>query len=514
MEQTYKTSEIRSGGSRIMTSRFKIVGQQSLEPGTYNATKNQRDESDASKDFLGTVSVVNLGCAKNQVDAEVMLGSLRSSGFSIVDDPEQADVAVVNTCGFLQPAVEEGIDTILDLSELKKERLRKLIVVGCMVERYGSELKQSLPEVDHFLGGNDLLRIIESAKEGYDSPLLEGARPYFLYDDTLPRVIETDAVSAYVKIAEGCNRPCSFCIIPKIRGAFRSRKPESIVSEINNLSAQGVKEINLVAQDLTAYGSDLKKLSSENKPDNETTAHDFTSLLRCIDQETSIPWVRLYYAYPLGISKELMRVIVEAKRVVNYLDIPLQHVSESVLKAMKRPLGKFAPRPLAEMMRETAPEVALRTTFIVGHPGETEDDIEMLADFLREIRFQHVGIFTYSQEQGTPSAELDGQVEEKEKVARRDYLMELQQDIQAKYLEQFIGTSQPILLEGLHQESDLLLRGRTAWQGPDVDGEVIINDIEEAVDSNECVAGSFGTVEITEIAGYDLVGTLTSLSSL
>jgi ribosomal protein S12 methylthiotransferase len=469
-----------------------------------------------NKEFLGNVSVVNLGCAKNQVDAEVMLGALRSAGFSIVDDPNEADVAVVNTCGFLQPAVEEGIDAILDLSELKANRLRKLIVVGCMVERYGEDLKESLPEVDHFLGGNDLLRVIESAQYGYDSPLREGARPYFLYDDTLPRFLETEATSAYVKIAEGCNRPCSFCIIPKIRGTFRSREPHSIVSEINDLAARGVREVNLVAQDLTAYGSDLKKpapeLGGSAPASMSNLAIDFVSLLRLLDQKAQIPWIRLYYAYPLGISEELMRTIVQSERIVNYLDIPLQHASESVLKRMKRPLGKFSPRPLAQMMRAVSPEVALRTTFIVGHPGETEKDVEDLADFLREIRFQHVGIFTYSREEGTPSAELDGQIEDSEKQARRDYLMEVQQEIQTEGLQRYVGKAEEVLLEGIHQESDLLLRARTHWQGPDVDGEVIINDIDEGIPAEDCHNGRFGTVEITEVAGYDLVGRLISLS--
>lgn len=502
-----------------MSSRFTIIGQTSdqsqgdIDTATHPADgrKNSRP-----KEFLGNISVVNLGCAKNQVDAEVMLGSLRSAGFSIVDDPNEADVAVVNTCGFLQPAVEEGIDAILDLSELKANRLRKLIVVGCMVERYGEDLKESLPEVDHFLGGNDLLRVIESAQDGYDSPLREGSRPYFLYDDTLPRFLETEATSAYVKIAEGCNRPCSFCIIPKIRGTFRSREPHSIVSEINDLAARGVREVNLVAQDLTAYGSDFKKSATElvgsATSSTSNSPVNFVSLLQLLDREAQIPWIRLYYAYPLGISEELMRTIVQSEKIVNYLDIPLQHASESVLKRMKRPLGKFSPRPLAQMMREVTPEVALRTTFIVGHPGETEKDVEELADFLREIRFQHVGIFTYSREEGTPSAELDRQIEDSEKQARRDYLMEVQQEIQTEDLHQYIGRSEPVLLEGVHQESDLLLRARTRWQGPDVDGEIIINDIDEEIPAEECRNGRFGTVEITEVAGYDLVGKLVSLT--
>ncbi|MCB0329058.1 MAG: 30S ribosomal protein S12 methylthiotransferase RimO [Bdellovibrionales bacterium] len=485
-----------------MSSKLRIVQESS----SVSPVAPKSGDS-VSREFLGNVSVVNLGCAKNQVDSEVMLGSLQAAGFHLIDDPNEADIAVVNTCGFLQPAVEEGIDTILDLSELKGNRLRKLIVVGCMVERYGEDLKESLPEVDHFLGGNDLLKIIEAVKTGYDSPLLDGARPYFIYDDTVPRMVGAGSVSAYVKIAEGCDRPCAFCIIPKLRGDFRSRPTASIITEINDLARQGIQEVNLVAQDLTAYGADRKD-----------SGEDMLSLLRAIDSQAEIPWVRLFYAYPLGVSKELMLVIKESERVVNYLDIPLQHASERILKFMKRPLGKYSPRNLTEMMRTVAPEVALRTTFIVGHPGETENDVEELANLLREIQFEHVGIFEYSREEGTPSHDLPDQVSEEEKKNRRSYLMEVQQEIQEEKLSKRLGLggvrgeTEKVLLLGTHPESDMLLHARAAWQGPEVDGEVIINDLDESLAEAEISAGMFGEVEYTEVAGYDLVGRLQRIS--
>lgn len=478
-----------------MSSRLRILpGEADKSPPSVEPISQEQ------RPFQGKVALVNLGCAKNQVDSEVMMGALQSSGFHLVDDPEEADIAVVNTCGFLQPAVEEGVDTILDLSDLKSGRLRKLIVAGCMVERYGESLKESLPEVDHFLTGNDLLEVVRAAKDGYESPLTDGARPYFLYDDSLPRALSSGNVSAYVKISEGCDRPCAFCIIPRIRGSFRSRDAASIIREVNALSAQGVKEVNLVAQDLTAYGADNPgKDGKGNAP--------FLALLEKLDRETRIPWIRLFYAYPLGVTPELLKTIAQSQRIVNYLDIPLQHVSESVLRSMRRPLGKCAPRPLVSMMRETAPEVAIRTTFIVGHPGETEDDISDLADFLREVSFEHVGIFTYSREEGTPSHDLEKQIPEEEKARRRDYLMEIQQEVQLEKLERLLGSEQKVLLEGYHADSDLLLRGRMSWQGPEVDGEVIINELAENLDLKSCEAGTFVKVNITEVAGYDLVGT-------
>jgi ribosomal protein S12 methylthiotransferase len=479
----------------MTSSRLRIISN--------NATPSPVAIPQIKAPYLGRVALVTLGCAKNQVDSEVMVGVLASRGYDIVDDVEQADIAIVNTCGFLQSAVEEGIDTILDISDLKNQRLKKLIVAGCMVERYGDDLKESMPEVDHFITTQDLLKIAKSAEGEFSSILDSGARPYFLYDDTMPRYLAGDAISAYVKISEGCNRPCAFCIIPRIRGSLRSRQPQSVIDEINLLSNEGIREANLVAQDLTAYGSDLNPKVT------------FLKLLERIGNEVNIPWVRLFYAYPLGISKELLLHIVQNPRVVNYLDLPFQHVSDHILASMKRPRGKYSPKQLAETIRTVAPELALRTTLIVGYPGETEDDIREIEQFIRNVSFEHLGIFEYSAESGTPAAELPGQIPEEEKSRRREHLMTVQQEVIAEKLKSKIGTREIVLIEGPHPESDLFISARASWQGPEVDGCIMINDFnliekngELEQEENNIQKGDFALVEYTEVAGYDLIGTV------
>ncbi len=455
--------------------------------------------------YVGRAAVVTLGCAKNQVDSEVMIGVLRNTGYEIVSDIAQADVAIVNTCGFLQSAVKESINSILDVAEYKeKGRLRKLIVAGCAVERYREELKKSLPEVDSFITLEDILRVGDAAKGEADSEiaslLSRSGRPYFLYDETMPRQLSTQRHTAYVKISEGCNRPCTFCIIPKIRGEIRSRTVASIVREAVSLGAQGVREINLVAQDLTAYGKDLK-------------GPDLAALLKALDDSRAVQWVRLLYAYPIGVTDELLDAISNLPSVVEYLDIPLQHSSEAVLKEMKRPLGKFSPRKVVEHIRERSPHIKIRTTFIVGFPGETEADVDDLEQFISEGNFASVGIFTYSPEEGTPSALMENQVSEKAKKSRRDRLMKAQQKVVVANLQEYVGKTIDVLVEGAHEETDLLLTGRARFQAPEVDGSVIINDVrgeigEEGEGLSRVPVGQIAKVEITEVAGYDLVGTL------
>lgn len=455
----------------------------------------------AAQQFRGRASVITLGCAKNQVDSEVMLGVLRKNGFEIVSDLSVADIAVVNTCGFLQSSVKESIDCVLDVAQYKKRgRLRKLIVAGCMVERYKGDLRESMPEVDAIISIDDLLKVGDVATDSVGIHLSTGARPYFLYDETMPRQVTGPGHFAYVKIGEGCNRPCTFCIIPKLRGAMRSRPIDSIVAEVAELARSGVKEVNLVAQDSTSYGTDRK------------TGEDLKRLLRRLGTETTMPWIRLLYAYPIGIDAELLRTIVDVPAVCNYLDLPLQHASEKVLKGMQRPLGKYSPRSVAELIRSTSPEIALRTTFIVGFPGETEDDIEQLEKLVADGFFSAVGVFTYSPEEGTPSADMPGQVPEKVKEERRKRIMLAQQRVVERRLGAMIGSRVEVLVEGAHEDTDLLLTARSRQQAPDVDGTVIINDIASASDgaqlSQDAVpVGSIGTVEITEVAGYDLVGT-------
>lgn len=459
---------------------------------------NEPRPLDGTVAFSGRAAVVTLGCAKNQVDSEVMIGVLRNSGFEIVNDLKRADVAVVNTCGFLESAVKESVDCVLELSELKRSgSLRRLLVAGCMVERYKGDIRKALPEVDSFIALDGLLSVGQAALGTDDSLrdiLHEGARPYFLYDDTMPRHLASQRHMAYVKVSEGCNRPCAFCIIPQIRGAMRSRTIESIAREVQALGAQGVREINLVAQDLTSFGADK--------------GERLVDLLRQLDASKAAAWIRLLYAYPVGVDDELLSAIVELPTVCDYLDVPLQHSSEEVLRAMKRPIGRFGSRRFVEYVRATAPAIKLRTTFIVGFPGETEDDIKDLEAFVADGHFESVGVFTYSPEPGTAAHDLTGQIPEKEKRARRDRVMLAQQKVRVARNQEYIGKRIEVLVEGPHEETDMLLSARTRFQAPEVDGSVLINDVAEGLGGVE--SGHLGAVEITEISGYDLVGTLVS----
>jgi len=449
------------------------------------------------KAFAGRAAIVTLGCAKNQVDSEVMIGVLRNTGFEIVNDLSRADVAIVNTCGFLESAVKESVDCVLELSELKKSgSLRRLLVAGCMVERYKGDIRKALPEVDSFIDLDGLLSVGQAALGEDDSLrdiLHDGARPYFLYDETMPRHLASQSHMAYVKVSEGCNRPCAFCIIPQIRGSMRSRTVESITREVQALAAQGVKEINLVAQDLTAYGTD-------------TGNARLVDLLRSLDAAKAAQWIRLLYAYPVGVDDELLAAITELPSICKYLDVPLQHASESVLKMMKRPVGRFGSRRFVEYVRSQAPSIKLRTTFIVGFPGETEADIAELEKFVAEGHFESVGVFTYSPEQGTVAFDMKDQLSEKEKRIRRDRIMLAQQKVRIARNDEYIGQEFEVLVEGPHEETDMLLTARTRFQAPEVDGTVLINDVVEGL--GEVASGHLGRVKITEISGYDLVGTL------
>lgn len=453
---------------------------------------------DGGNSFRGRAAVVTLGCAKNQVDSEVMVGVLRNTGFEIVNDLAHADVAVVNTCGFLESAVKESVDCVLEMSELKKSgSLRRLIVAGCMVERYKGDIRKALPEVDTFISLDGLLSVGDAAVgegEGIRDILHEASRPYFLYDETMPRHLASRPHFAYVKVSEGCNRPCTFCIIPKIRGAMRSRTVDSVVREVTALGAQGVKEINLVAQDLTAYGSDLQGAR-------------LVDLLRKLDDTKAVNWIRLLYAYPVGVDDELLEAIVGLPSVCNYLDVPLQHASERLLKEMKRPIGRFGSRRFVEYVRSKAPEIKIRTTFIVGFPGETEEDIKDLENLVAEGHFESVGVFTYSPEEGTPAAEMQGAISDKEKRARRDRVMLAQQRVRAAANKLYVGQELDVLVEGPHEETDMLWTGRSYFQAPEVDGSILINDVREAL-VKKVAPGHLGRVRVSEVSGYDLVGEL------
>ena len=481
-----------------MTSSLAILDEGGHCSRTVALNITAPDYSLAQPQFYGRAAVVTLGCAKNQVDSEVMIGVLKNYGYELVQDLSSADVAIVNTCGFLQSAVKESIDCILDVAEYKKNgRLRNLIVAGCAVERYRAQLKESLPEVDCFITLEDIMKVGDAAKgensAQFDTLLNRAGRPYFIYDDTSPRQIASRGHTAYVKVSEGCNRPCTFCIIPKIRGEMRSRSIASVVREVIELGKQGVKEINLVAQDLTSYGSDHKE--------------NLNSLLKALDAAHAVPWVRLLYLYPIGVTEELLHSMTSLETITEYIDIPLQHASETLLKVMKRPVGKYSPRSIVNFIREKSPEIKIRTTFIVGFPGETEADVAELEAFVAEGHFASVGVFTYSPEEGTPAFDLEGQISESDKKKRRDRVMRAQQKVVSSQLAHYIGSELEVLVEGLHEDTDLLLTGRARFQAPEVDGTVLINDIEGDV-SGASLIGEIVHVRITEVAGYDLVGSV------
>lgn len=467
------------------------------------------------------VAFISLGCPKNLVDTEIMAGLYTKANYRIVSDPKQAEIIVVNTCAFLSSAVEESIDVILEMSELKHTGIcSRLIVAGCLVERYGQEMAHELPEVDRFISVDEIPDIV-SLHSGCScigcSCSKETATPHknpsFLYDETMPRLISTPPHMAYIKIADGCHRPCSFCIIPKLRGKYRSRTSKSIINEARKLLDSGVKELNLIAQDLTAYGVDNKELQ---KPPHALISllSELSSINECNQQSSTYPpyWIRLLYAYPLGVTKELITCIKDSPVICDYLDIPLQHISHKVLRAMRRPLGEKGTRSLIESVRTWHKDIALRTAFIVGFPGETEANIQELEAFVKEGHFTHLGVFTYSPEELSTAYKLEDTIPQKEKEARKEIIMQAQQEVVAKRLKTLIGTKVPVLVEGTHPESNLLLLARTQWQAPEVDSAVIINRLD--IDNDEessiqmPIAGQFGIATITEIAGYDLTGTL------
>ncbi|MCC6933057.1 MAG: 30S ribosomal protein S12 methylthiotransferase RimO [Deltaproteobacteria bacterium] len=445
-----------------------------------------------------TIAMVSLGCAKNLVDAEVMLGVWVKRGYEVIDDLNAATVIVVNTCAFLQCAVEEGIDKILEITSYKERGCcQKLIVAGCMVERYRGKLVKEFPEVDAFVSIDELLQVDKIM--GISTDCVDETRESsFLYDHNSPRIVSSGSAFAYLKIADGCNRPCSFCIIPKLRGKFRSRQMSSIVSEAGSMLSAGYKEINLIAQDVTFYGRDL---------DNAEV--NFVALLKNLLKETKQYdyWLRILYTYPTGVSEELIKLIKDEANICDYLDLPLQHISDEVLKAMKRPFGEAKTRELMENVRKWHPQITCRSSFIVGFPGETEADVERLAGFIEDGIFDHVGIFTYSPEEEAASFALGDPVPEKEKQARRDYLMGIQQTVVNKRQGALIGKDEKVLIEGFHPESNLLLVARSARLAPEVDGQIIINDLGESDISPADLIARFATVRHTAVQSYDLIST-------
>ncbi len=436
------------------------------------------------------VSLVSLGCPKNLVDAEIMLGHLPADRYEIVTEEAQAEIIIVNTCSFIQDAKEESIDTILELAEHKQRGSCKLLVVtGCLPQRYRDELIRELPEVDLFLGTGDGPRIVELLEAGRpaDGPRQAIGSPDFLYDHTTPRVKSSPFYSTYVKIADGCANHCSYCVIPRLRGTLRSRSIPSVVDEVRRLTAEGVKEINLIAQDLTAFGQEAP---------NGARLED---LLRQLVRIEDLKWLRLLYAYPDGISDELLELVAGEEKICNYLDIPLQHVDDAILAGMNRRIDNAGIRRLLERVRSKIPDVTLRTSFIVGFPGETDAQFQRLLDFVNEGHFERVGVFRYSREEDTPAAAMPEQIAERVKKSRYHKLMKAQNRVSFRKNRQLVGRIEPVLVEGYSEETELLLRGRSIRQAPDVDGQVYIT-------AGRAEIGDIVPLRITDSSEYDLIG--------
>ena len=436
------------------------------------------------------VHLVSLGCPKNRVDSEVMVGKLQQGPFTLVDAPEEADVIVVNTCSFIRPATEESINTVLELAKHKQTgNCQKLVVTGCMVQRYGKDLEQELPEVDHFLGTGEYHRI-DGVLLGREDQIQRSYidTPTYLHDEQAPRVNSKSKHSAYLKISEGCDHTCAFCIIPQLRGKMRSRTIPSLVAEAERLAASGVVELTLISQDSTAFGRDLADGSN------------IGGLVRALARVEGLRWIRVHYLYPHGVPEELLRAMAEEEKVCRYLDIPLQHASGPMLKAMRRGVTRAGQERILERIRGFVPDVALRTTFIVGFPGETEEDFAELAQFVEAQRFDRVGVFTYFPEDGTPAATLADQVAEKVKKDRQRRLMNLQKKISRELHRALVGKVLPLIVDGVSEESEFLLCGRLPSQAPDVDGQVYIQNPPEDVR-----AGQIRMARVVKAAAYDLV---------
>ena len=455
------------------------------------------------------IGLISLGCPKNLVDSEVMLGFAQQAGHEITHEASDADVLVVNTCAFIDKAKKESIDTILEMAEHKKSgRCKRLIVTGCMAERYRDELRAEIPEIDVVLGTGEVPDIV-GALSSHVVPLLRSdgqpitqlkqhrgtsLLPTYIYDADTPRLLATPSHYAYIKIAEGCDYKCSFCIIPTLRGAYRSRAATSIIREAESLSNQGIKELLLISQDTTYYGIDR----------NEKGA--LASLLRRLNSIEGLEWIRLLYLYPTTINEKILEAIGTNQKVCRYIDLPLQHASDAVLRRMKRPGNRALYSRLLKQIRTRLPGVALRTTFIVGFPGETDADINELISFVREIEFDHVGVFTYSHEENTTAYNLQNSVPEEIKTERRNKLMHLQQDIVQRRLKSRVGEQVQLIIDGTEKDQHLVVKARLQSQAPEIDSAVYLTDC----DPSKFKAGDFIQAKIIGTKGYDLLASPTT----
>ena len=443
---------------------------------------------------MAKIGFISLGCPKNLVDSEVMIGLLQAQGHILTPDPAEAEVLVINTCSFIGDSKKESIDTILAAVQLKNSgSCKRLIVTGCLPERYAKEIHSDLSEIDVILGTNqieDIVRAVSGESVAPPNSYGRSDADLYLYDHTTPRTIIGPRFAAYIKVSEGCDHSCAFCVIPKIRGRFRSRSIASLVQEAKQLANLGVKEITLVSQDTTSYGTDLGMKDG------------LADLLEALDKVPGLRWIRFLYIYPDLVSDKLIRVVNGSDKICRYIDMPLQHVSASILKSMRRGGNRTSLTRMIERIRKGIPEVTLRTTLIVGFPGETRSDFLELRNFCREIEFDRLGVFTYSDEEDTFAYSMHPKVTRRTAARRQQILMEQQAKIADRKNKNLIGKEFDILVEGPSQESDLLLQGRLESQAPEIDGVCLINDSEVG----EVYGGEFRTIQIIQSLGHDLLG--------
>jgi ribosomal protein S12 methylthiotransferase len=438
-----------------------------------------------------TIHFVSLGCPKNRVDTEVMLGVSGQAGYRVVDDAAAAEIIVVNTCGFIESAKQESIDTIIELSQLKKDgACKRLVVAGCLTQRYPEELSKGMPEIDHLLGSSDMLALGRILGDGERAPrMLVGNPADYIWKLGDPRQLSLAPHSAYVKIAEGCSRKCAFCAIPSFRGTQRSRPIADVVAEVERLCNAGTVEINLISQDTVSYGRDLRDGSN------------LEQLVKALLQVESLGWLRLFYLYPDALGDGIVELLAADNKLVPYVDMPMQHATDRMLKRMRRGYNQRRQRELCAHLRQAVPALSFRTAFIVGHPGETEQDFAALCEFVEESAFDHVGVFRYSHEEGTHSGTLEDLVDEDTVSARIEQLMGIQRAISRKKLKARIGQTLDVLVEGLSDESELLLQGRHPGQAPDVDGVVLLTN-------GTAQPGELRRAKVKQAADYDLVAEL------
>jgi ribosomal protein S12 methylthiotransferase len=441
---------------------------------------------------MAKVGFVSLGCPKNLVDSEVMMGILARDGYELTPRADEADILVVNTCSFIEAAQKESVDAILEMAEHKKfGAAKKLIVAGCLVERYRDQILEQVPEVDAVVGTGEVERILEAVHG--DLRVLPGEPPAFLYHDLTPRILTTPKHAAYIKIAEGCDHPCTFCIIPQLRGKFRSRRFESVLREAENLAASGTREITLIGQDTTSYGEDLGLRDG------------LAQLLAALANVDELLWVRFLYAYPNRVTQKLLDTLAEHPRLAKYMDMPLQHAGRNILARMKRGSHGDAFLKLLERIRTTIPGVSLRTSFIVGFPGETEKDFDELCDFVRAGQFDWMGVFEYSNVDNAESFALDGKVAAELTTDRRNRLMAIQKKISREKLKNWKGRTETALLEGPSKDNPLVWEARLQGMAPEIDGKLYLTDIE-LPDGRFADTGDAARVEITKTDAYDLIG--------